>query len=155
MARPEPVSLAAKDIHLSFGTNPVLRGVDLDVPAGTTTAIIGPSGSGKSTLLRCIAGLEEISSGTLNIGGKRMNDVDPAQRGLAMVFQSYGLYPHMSVGENIGYPLKLRGIKGAEREARVRAANDKAKELGNRQPVQLKKLNRLKTLRKQRLIVRQ
>jgi lactose/L-arabinose transport system ATP-binding protein len=83
---------------------------------------VGPSGCGKSTLLRMIAGLEDISGGTLEIGGKPMNDVDPSKRGIAMVFQSYALYPHMTVRENMGFALRFAGMPKAEIEARVMAA---------------------------------
>ena len=90
-----------------FGALPVLHGVDLDVAEGEFCALLGPSGCGKSTLLRVIAGLEDISSGELMIGGRRVNDVPPAERGIAMVFQSYALYPHMTLYKNMAFGLKI------------------------------------------------
>ncbi|ONH81294.1 sn-glycerol-3-phosphate ABC transporter ATP-binding protein UgpC [Roseomonas mucosa] len=97
-----------------------VHAVDLDLNSGSFVVILGPSGCGKSTMLRMIAGLESITSGELRIGGIRMNEREPKERGCAMVFQNYALYPHMSVGANIGYPLKVAGIPRKEREARVR-----------------------------------
>ena len=90
-----------KQIRKKFGALDVIKGVDLDIKSGEFVVFVGPSGCGKSTLLRMIAGLEDITSGVLQIGGKEMNDVDPSKRGIAMVFQSYALYPHMTVRENI------------------------------------------------------
>jgi multiple sugar transport system ATP-binding protein len=101
---------------------PVIRGIDLDIADGEFVVFVGPSGCGKSTLLRMIAGLEQISSGELLIDGKRANDIAPAERGLAMVFQSYALYPHMSVYENMAFALKLAGKKRAEVDAAVQRA---------------------------------
>jgi len=100
------------DIHLrgvckAFGTVRVIERVDLDIADGEFVVFVGPSGCGKSTLLRLIAGLEDITSGELSIAGRRVNDVPPAQRGVAMVFQSYALYPHMSVFDNMAFGLKL------------------------------------------------
>jgi multiple sugar transport system ATP-binding protein len=92
----------------------VIRGIDLDIADGEFAVFVGPSGCGKSTMLRMIAGLEDISSGEIGIGGRLINDVPPAQRGVAMVFQSYALYPHMTVGENMGFALKLAGQSKAE-----------------------------------------
>ncbi len=92
----------------------VIRGVDLDIADGEFAVFVGPSGCGKSTLLRIIAGLEDISAGEIHIGPDLINDVPPAQRGVAMVFQSYALYPHMTVGENMGFALKLAGQSKAE-----------------------------------------
>ncbi len=91
---------------------PVIHGADLVIGDGEFVVFVGPSGCGKSTLLRMIAGLEDISAGQLYIGGKLSNDVAPAQRGLAMVFQSYALYPHMTVFENMAFALKLAGVRG-------------------------------------------
>ena len=113
MARPEPVSLAANDIHLSFGTNAVLRGVDLDVPAGTTTAIIGPSGSGKSTLLRCLNRLYEPDRGDILLDGRSVlnDDPDALRQRIGMVFQHFNLFPHKSVLDNVTLaPRKLKGL---------------------------------------------
>jgi lactose/L-arabinose transport system ATP-binding protein len=114
------VKLAA--IRKSFGGLEVIKGVDLDIRSGEFVVFVGPSGCGKSTLLRMIAGLEDISSGLLSIGGKPMNDVDPSRRGIAMVFQSYALYPHMTVRENMGFALRFAGMPKTEIEKRVMAA---------------------------------
>jgi lactose/L-arabinose transport system ATP-binding protein len=111
-----------RKIRKSFGALEVIKGVDLDVRSGEFMVFVGPSGCGKSTLLRMIAGLEDISGGTLEIGGKPMNDVDPSKRGIAMVFQSYALYPHMTVRENMGFALRFAGMPKAEIEKRVMAA---------------------------------
>jgi multiple sugar transport system ATP-binding protein len=88
----------------TYGGSPILRDINLDIGDGEFVVFVGPSGCGKSTLLRAIAGLEEISDGELQIGGVRVNHLPPAQRGVAMVFQSYALYPHMSVFENMARP---------------------------------------------------
>ncbi len=110
------------DIRKAFGSLEVIKGVDLDIKSGEFVVFVGPSGCGKSTLLRMIAGLEEITSGTLEIGGTRMNDVDPSKRGIAMVFQSYALYPHMTVRENMGFALRFAGVPKAEVEKQVAEA---------------------------------
>jgi len=110
------------DIRKSFGTLEIIKGVDLTIEPGEFVVFVGPSGCGKSTLLRMIAGLEDITSGELRIGGDRMNEVDPSQRGIAMVFQSYALYPHMTVRENMGFALKFAGIDKAEIARRVDGA---------------------------------
>jgi len=93
----------------SFGNVDVIHGVDLTIEAGEFAVFVGPSGCGKSTLLRLVAGLEEASGGTVSIGGEDVTDVEPADRGVAMVFQSYALYPHMTVAENMGFGLKMTG----------------------------------------------
>lgn len=113
MTRPEPVSLAASDIHLSFGSNAVLRGVDLDVPAGTTAAIIGPSGSGKSTLLRSLNRLYEPDRGDILLDGRSVlhDDPDALRQRIGMVFQHFNLFPHKSVLDNVTLgPRKLKGL---------------------------------------------
>jgi lactose/L-arabinose transport system ATP-binding protein len=107
------------DIRKNFGALEIIKGVDLDIRSGEFVVFVGPSGCGKSTLLRMIAGLEDISSGALKIGGVEMNDVDPSKRGIAMVFQSYALYPHMTVRENMGFALRFAGMAKAEIEKRV------------------------------------
>lgn len=107
--------------HYDDGTA-VIRGINLDIRDGEFVVFVGPSGCGKSTLLRMIAGLESITGGELSIGGKIANDVPPAKRGLAMVFQSYALYPHMSVYENMAFGLKLAGMKKAEVDDAVQQA---------------------------------
>jgi lactose/L-arabinose transport system ATP-binding protein len=103
-----------RSIRKSFGGLEVIKGVDLDVQSGEFVVFVGPSGCGKSTLLRMIAGLEDISAGTLSIAGREVNDVDPSKRGIAMVFQSYALYPHMTVRENMGFALRFAGVAKAE-----------------------------------------
>ncbi|KPM76804.1 MULTISPECIES: ABC transporter ATP-binding protein [Cobetia] len=106
----------------SASTTQVIKGVDLEVKDQEFVVFVGPSGCGKSTLMRMIAGLENATSGDILIDGKRMNDIGPAERGLAMVFQSYALYPHMTVGENMGFSLKLAGVSKEERAEKVNAA---------------------------------
>ena len=116
MSRPEPVSLAARDIHLSFGSNAVLRGVTLDVPAGTTAAIIGPSGSGKSTLLRSLNRLYEPDRGDILLDGRSVlaDDPDKLRQRIGMVFQHFNLFPHKSVLDNVTLaPRKLKGLSPA------------------------------------------
>lgn len=111
--RREPVSLAGKDLHLSFGANPVLRGVDLDVPAGSTVAVIGPSGSGKSTMMRTLNRLHEPDSGDVLLGGRSVlgDDPDQLRQRIGMVFQHFNLFPHRSVLDNVTLaPRKLRGL---------------------------------------------
>ncbi|MYN01649.1 sn-glycerol-3-phosphate ABC transporter ATP-binding protein UgpC [Pseudoduganella sp. DS3] len=116
-------AVSLRGIAKRYGDNqPVIRGIDLDIADGEFTVFVGPSGCGKSTLLRMIAGLEDISEGELHIGGKLANQVPPAQRGLAMVFQSYALYPHMTVFENMAFGLKLSGMPAAELRAAVERA---------------------------------
>ncbi len=101
------------------GGVPVIRNVDLHIRDGEFCVFVGPSGCGKSTLLRMVAGLEEISAGELRIGGQRMNDTPPAKRGVAMVFQSYALFPHLSVEENLGFGLSLAGVDKATIRGKV------------------------------------
>ena len=103
-------SVQLRGVRKSYGSHEVIRGVDLDVPDKEFVVFVGPSGCGKSTLLRMIAGLEHITAGDLEIGGERMNDVDPSKRGIAMVFQSYALYPHMTVRDNMGFALRFAGV---------------------------------------------
>jgi sn-glycerol 3-phosphate transport system ATP-binding protein len=110
-----------RDVTKFYGKTQVVHGVDFAINDGEFVVILGPSGCGKSTLLRMIAGLEEISGGTILIAGDVVNDKEPRERGCAMVFQNYALYPHMSVAENIGYGLKVAGIPKTERLARVQA----------------------------------
>ncbi|MCP1326740.1 sn-glycerol-3-phosphate ABC transporter ATP-binding protein UgpC, partial [Halomonas sp. 707D4] len=99
-----------------------VKGIDLDIKDGEFVVLVGPSGCGKSTLLRMVAGLETISDGTLKIGDRVVNGLEPAERDIAMVFQNYALYPHMTVYNNLAYGLKNRGFKKPEIEARVRNA---------------------------------
>ena len=106
----------------SFGGAEVIRDVDLDVPDGSFTILVGPSGCGKSTLLRLISGLEPATRGRITIDGRDVTGVPPARRGLAMVFQSYALYPHMTVAENMAFGLRTKGVPKAERRAAVERA---------------------------------
>jgi len=108
-----------ESIHKTFDEVSVIKGVDIEINDGEFVVFVGPSGSGKTTLLRMIAGLEDISSGSLKIDGKEMNDVPPAKRELAMVFQSYALYPHMTVYQNLAFGLKLAKVNQVEIKDRV------------------------------------
>ncbi len=112
--------IAIKGVTKSYGKTAVIHGVDLTIHDGEFVVILGPSGCGKSTLLRMIAGLEAISGGTIAIGGDVVNEKEPRERGCAMVFQNYALYPHFTVAENIGYALKVAGVPKAERLERVK-----------------------------------
>ncbi|MGV6804930.1 MAG: ABC transporter ATP-binding protein [Ruegeria sp.] len=114
--------LKLTDVAKTYGNVDVLKNINLDIQTGELIVFVGPSGCGKSTLLRMIAGLEKISGGTLEIEGQVMNDVPPAQRGIAMVFQSYALYPHMTVRENMAFALKIAKMPNGEIEAAVNRA---------------------------------
>ncbi|PJI91866.1 carbohydrate ABC transporter ATP-binding protein (CUT1 family) [Yoonia maricola] len=116
------VSITALD--KTYGTFDVLHGVSFDVADGEFIALVGPSGCGKSTLLRMIAGLEDITGGSIAIGGRVMNDVAPKERDIAMVFQNYALYPHMTVAQNMGFSLRLHGAPKAKIAERVAKAAD-------------------------------
>ncbi|WP_426128572.1 ABC transporter ATP-binding protein [Pararhizobium sp. PWRC1-1] len=111
------------NIRKSFGNLEVIHGIDLTITEGSFVVFVGPSGCGKSTLLRMIAGLEEVTDGEVEIKGRDVTDLDPSDRGIAMVFQSYALYPHMSVRENLAFGLKMARTPEAEIDARVRAAS--------------------------------
>ncbi|HJV71710.1 ABC transporter ATP-binding protein [Ideonella sp.] len=115
-------SLKLRGLRKEFQGHPILHGIDLEVADGEFVVLVGPSGCGKSTLLRCVAGLEEIDGGELLIGERVVNHVPPAQRGLAMVFQSYALYPHMTVAENLSFGLRMAGKPKAEIDAAVARA---------------------------------
>ena len=122
-----------------FGSTTAVDGLTLEVPDGELLVLLGPSGCGKTTALRLVAGLEEVSGGTVSIGDRVVTDVDPKDRDVAMVFQSYALYPHLTVGKNIEFPLRQRGVDKDERAAKVRQA---AETLGlgdllGRKPAQL------------------
>ena len=114
--------ITLKQVRKSFGEVHVIPGVDLDINDGEFVVFVGPSGCGKSTLLRLIAGLEDTTSGNIEIDGKDATALPPAKRGLAMVFQSYALYPHMTVRKNIAFPLKMAGMSEAEQAKRVERA---------------------------------
>ena len=126
-------------VRKGFGSVQVIQSVDIEVNDGEFTVFVGPSGCGKSTLLRMIAGLESIDGGDLVLNGKRINDVPPDQRGIAMVFQSYALYPHMTVGQNIGFSLDLKKVPKAEiaREVGRVAELLQLSELLDRRPAEL------------------
>ncbi len=110
------------DVRKSFGQVDVIHGVSIDIADGEFVILVGPSGCGKSTLLRMLAGLETITSGGIHIGGKRVNLIPPKERDIAMVFQNYALYPHMTVAENMAFSLKMRGDPSATIDARVKPA---------------------------------
>ncbi len=115
-------TLELKDVKKRYGDTQVVHGIDIAIDKGEFVVIVGPSGCGKSTLLRMVAGLEEISEGQVLIGGKVVNAVEPKDRDIAMVFQNYALYPHMSVYDNMAYGLKIRGVAKAEIVKRVAEA---------------------------------
>ena len=114
--------IALEQVTKSFGEVEVIPPLDLTIEDGEFTVFVGPSGCGKSTLLRMIAGLEELTSGEIHIDGSNVTEVPPSKRGLAMVFQSYALYPHMSVRKNIGFPLRMEKMDQAEIDKKVEAA---------------------------------
>ncbi len=132
-------ALELKSVTKTFGSTDVIKGVDLAVKEGEFCVFVGPSGCGKSTLLRIIAGLEDASGGDILLDGKRVNDVAPAKRELAMVFQSYALYPHLTVRDNMGLALKQAGVSKAEiQKSTDRAANMLSLEkLLDRRPAEL------------------
>ena len=111
-----------ENVVKEFGNIPVIKGINLDIADGEFVVFVGPSGCGKSTLLRLIAGLEEITDGAISIDGERVDRKEPADRQIAMVFQSYALYPHMSVRKNIGFGLKIAGFPKAEIDAKIEEA---------------------------------
>jgi multiple sugar transport system ATP-binding protein len=111
-----------RDIRKSYGSVEVIKGVDIDINDGEFVVFVGPSGCGKSTLLRMIAGLEDITAGTLEIDDVRVNDLEPSKRGIAMVFQSYAIFPHMTVRENVAFGLTINKASKAEKEQKVAEA---------------------------------
>jgi multiple sugar transport system ATP-binding protein len=115
-------TVAFKSIHKSFGATKVLHGISLDIADGEFMVLVGPSGCGKSTLLRMLAGLEEISAGSIAIDGREVNEVESKDRDIAMVFQSYALYPHMTVRDNMGFSLRLRDFERKLIDERVNSA---------------------------------
>ncbi|MBP0587509.1 ABC transporter ATP-binding protein, partial [Mycobacterium tuberculosis] len=110
--------LSLRNVIKRFGSYEIIRNASLDVADGEVVVFVGPSGCGKSTLLRMIAGLEHITDGEIHIGDTLVNDVEPADRGIAMVFQSYALFPHMTLRQNVEYPLRMAGVDKAERSRR-------------------------------------
>jgi lactose/L-arabinose transport system ATP-binding protein len=131
--------VSLKNVKKSYGTTPVIHGVDIEIEKGEFVVFVGPSGCGKSTLLRMIAGLEDITSGDVSINDRRVNDIDPSNRGVAMVFQTYALYPHMTVDQNMGFGLRMNGMPKGEVAQRVIAAAKilQIEELLDRKPRQL------------------
>lgn len=139
------IELSVENLHLTYGDNPVLKGVSMELRRGEVVSLLGPSGSGKTTLLRAVAGLEKPTSGTIAIGKTRVYDGNPRseipaeERNLGLVFQSYALWPHKTVFENVAYPLRLRKVAAAEIKQRVQSVLDQLGlgHLGNRHPHQL------------------
>src|SRR3954468_1738334 len=131
--------LKLRGVRKSYGSIEVIKGIDLDIESKEFVVFVGPSGCGKSTLLRMIAGLETITGGEIDIGNERVNDVDPSKRGIAMVFQSYALYPHMTVRENMGFALPFAGVPKPEIDKQVDEAARilELGELMNRRPKEL------------------
>jgi multiple sugar transport system ATP-binding protein len=117
-------SVGIRDVKKAFGSTQVIHGVDISIGDGEFVVLVGPSGCGKSTLLRMIAGLENITGGEIRIGERVVNNVPPKERDIAMVFQNYALYPHMTVGANMGFSLRLRGAAKSEIDTRVNRAAD-------------------------------
>ena len=142
-------AVTLNNIVKRYDQNTIIHGIDLDIRDGEFIVFVGPSGCGKSTLLRMIAGLEDISGGELHIAGKLANDIAPAERGLAMVFQSYALYPHMTVYENMAFALGLAGHKKAE----VRAAVERAAEILQITPLLQRKPKDLSGGQRQRVAI--
>ena len=128
-----------RDVRKSYGSVEVIKGVDIDIEDGEFVVFVGPSGCGKSTLLRMIAGLEDITSGTLEIDGEVVNDLEPKQRGIAMVFQTYAIFPHMTVRENVAFGLTIAGASKEEKEKKVAHASRvlQMEHLLDRRPSQL------------------
>jgi multiple sugar transport system ATP-binding protein len=131
--------LVISDVRKSFGSVEVLKGINLDVKSGEFIALVGPSGCGKSTLLAIIAGLEKATSGAISIRGRLVNNVAPKDRDIAMVFQSYALYPTMTVRENMMFGMEARGVPVADREAALKRVSSllQIDQLLNRKPGQL------------------
>ena len=120
---PKPLRCEARGIKKAFGKNAILRGVDLEIPEGSFAVLVGSSGCGKSTLLRLVAGLEQPDEGTIRLAGRDVTKLEPRERDVAMVFQSYALYPHLSVKDNLAFGLRLRGTPAPEIESRIREAS--------------------------------
>ncbi|WP_338720948.1 sn-glycerol-3-phosphate ABC transporter ATP-binding protein UgpC [Devosia sp. XK-2] len=131
--------LVLSDLSKRFGATQIIHSVSLDIEDGEFVVFVGPSGCGKSTLLRLIAGLEEASGGSIQIGARDVTHVDPAQRGVAMVFQSYALFPHMTVAQNMGFGMRVNGVPKAEARARIETAASvlQLTHLLDRKPAQL------------------
>jgi lactose/L-arabinose transport system ATP-binding protein len=138
-----------RKVKKSFGAVDVIHSVNLDITSGEFVVFVGPSGCGKSTLLRLVAGLEDVTSGVLSIGGRDVTNVEPAERGVAMVFQSYALYPHMSVEENMGFGLKMTGHDPAE----IKKRTDKAAAILQLGPLLQRKPKQLSGGQRQRVAI--
>jgi sn-glycerol 3-phosphate transport system ATP-binding protein len=132
-------AVSFRDVRKSYGTQEVIHGVSVDVADGEFVVIVGPSGCGKSTLLRMVAGLEPISAGEIVIGDRVVNELEPKDRDIAMVFQNYALYPHMTVYDNMSYGLRIRGMSRPDIDARVQRAASilELKDFLQRKPRQL------------------
>ena len=132
-------SLTINDLHKSFGSVEVLKGINLHIENGGFLVLVGPSGCGKSTLLNTIAGLEEITSGEIKIGDNSVEGLHPSKRNIAMVFQSYALYPNMTVSQNIGFGMEMKGIEKSVRQESINKVAEtlQISELLNRKPGQL------------------
>ena len=117
-------TVTLKDVRKSYGATEIIHGIDVDIADGEFIVIVGPSGCGKSTLLRMVAGLETVTDGEIQIDGNRVNELEPMDRNIAMVFQNYALYPHMNVHDNMAYGLKIAGTPKPEIEERVNKAAD-------------------------------
>jgi multiple sugar transport system ATP-binding protein len=122
-AAPRAVRCAVKGVHKAFGGNPILRGVDVTIDEGAFAVLVGPSGCGKSTLLRLVAGLETADAGSIELAGRDVTPLPPRDRDVAMVFQSYALYPHLSVRDNLSFGLKLRKVEAGEIAKRIQEAS--------------------------------
>ena len=127
MSKEKDIQIEFVDVDKHYGAFHALKSINIAIPKGHFVALVGPSGCGKSTLLRSLAGLENISSGTINVAGQAVNDMPPRKRDLAMVFQSYALYPHMNVRDNLTYALRL---KGESKEVRAKKADEVAAIIG-------------------------
>src|SRR3974390_1371643 len=142
-------NVEVRGVKKAFQSVEVIKGVDLSVKDREFMVFVGPSGCGKSTLLRMIAGLEEITAGDVLIDGARVNDVPPDARGLAMVFQSYALYPHMSVADNMGFALRLAAVPKEERRSKVLGAE----KILQREPLLERKPGQLSGGQRQRVAI--
>ena len=111
--------LEIDNLEKSFGATKILKGITLGIEEGGFLVLVGPSGCGKSTLLNTIAGLEPITGGEIRIAGKRVNELHPSKRDIAMVFQSYALYPNMTVAQNIAFGMEIRGVPKPERDKAI------------------------------------
>jgi sn-glycerol 3-phosphate transport system ATP-binding protein len=135
-------TLELSGVEKAFGATPVLHGIDLRVEEGEMIVVVGASGCGKSTLLRIVAGLEEPTAGRVRIGGRDVTALEPADRDVAMVFQNYALYPHMTVERNMAYGLRIRGLPKAEIARRVRRGGRAARHRGAARPAAAPALGR-------------